>query len=80
MRLLVGLGFELGDSVEEVGRVLAAILLTLLFLELGVDGQDVVEAMDGVVLQSLLSGSLLIFDQLLFQYGETYGSHFTEFG
>ena len=80
MRLLVGLSFELGDSVEEVGRVLAAILLTLLFLELGVDGQDVVEAMDGVVLQSLLSGSLLILDQLLFQYGETYGSHFTEFG
>ena len=51
MLLLRGLCFELSDSLPEVGWAVHG----RVFLELGVDGKNVGEAMDSIVLEGLLA-------------------------
>ena len=67
--LLSGRSLELRHGIEEVGRVLA---VGLVLLELGVDRQDVVQSVDGVVLKGLLTVALLVLDHLLLEEGEAY--------
>ena len=50
--LLGGLGFELGDSVKEIGWVFGP---RIVILELRIDSQDIAKAMYGVVFECLLS-------------------------
>ena len=59
----------MSHGIEEIRRILH---VRVLFRKLGVDGQDVVEAMYGVIFKSLLSGTLHILHKLLFEDGITY--------
>ena len=56
-------------SIEEIRRILH---VWVIFGKLGVDRQDIVEAMYGVIFQSLLTGTLHILDKFLFEDGIAY--------